>query len=359
MDEDKKLQKIDQLGFFLGHVYQGYNGLSNRAKAAILASALATTGVLGGTIYAVSQLPYDVKIGTESVPDRENMDQLNPLWRGGQDGLKEASTDEIKQIIPTLKNEKEIKVYEAVLAYWENDSEKIALIDEKTSQSNVVRYASFIHAMREDDFEKATQIISKAIEENDFDHPELWDSNNRRVNLTRWNMRQNNFEAAYLIASNVRIQSEQPSAARVELEWLAGSIQFKQEDFKKAESHFQKSLEASTISRSIARNQYYLGRTYEAMENEEKSKQHYERAARLYHTMHGQLALEELGRKLEVPATQVISEDLSAIQAELSRSPLFETAMKQAQEGNANALNQTLKQIQEPYFSEVDLDNPE
>ena len=99
------------------------------------------------------------------------------------------------------------------------------------------------------------------------------------------------FSDAYKLAEDHRLSSGEQYA---DAEWLAGwiALRFKKEK-EGAVFHFSKMLASVKSPVSIARGEYWLGRTHEELGNPEDATEWYARAAKKFTTIYGQLAAEK------------------------------------------------------------------
>jgi soluble lytic murein transglycosylase len=102
----------------------------------------------------------------------------------------------------------------------------------------------------------------------------------------------------------------------VQGEFMAGwiALQFLKKP-KVADGHFKAILERDKKPLNISQANYWLGRTYQALGNEETARKHFEAAAELSTTFYGQLALDALGRgaaPIPIVNGPEISEDAKA-----------------------------------------------
>lgn len=139
----------------------------------------------------------------------------------------------------------------------------------------------YVHSHMDDD---ALNILQHAPD--NLGKPELWWEESQI--LIRRLMEQHNYRAAYSLASN-HGQTESKPLAQAEFMagWLALRFLNQPQD---ALVHFQALYDNSATPVSRARGAYWLGRTYEALNNKVAAEQWYESAAALNITYYGQLA---------------------------------------------------------------------
>ena len=148
--------------------------------------------------------------------------------------------------------------------------------------------------------------------------------------LIRQFMSHSDFQAAYTIARNHHLTSGSDFA---DAEWTAGWIALRNlKKRKNAAEHFERMLQSVTSPLSVARGEYWLGRTYEEMNDPAQAELHYKRAAEKQTTIYGQLAAEKMARRNEafLPLPDRKDPDPEQI-ARLKKSDLF-NAMKMLEE---------------------------
>lgn len=104
------------------------------------------------------------------------------------------------------------------------------------------------------------------------------------------------YQTAYNIAKNHHLTKGTDFA---DAEWTAGWIalrNLKKRD--KAVRHFKNMLQSVSSPLSVSRGEYWLGRAYEEMNNQENARLHYEKAAEKITTIYGQLAAGKLNRPI-------------------------------------------------------------
>lgn len=140
---------------------------------------------------------------------------------------------------------------------------------------------------------------------------------------------------AYKLAEDHRLSSGEQYA---DAEWLAGwiALRFKKE-LDGAVFHFSKMLAAVKSPVSVARGEYWLGRTHEELGNPEDAEKWYDSAANKITTIYGQLAAEK-AKKDKLPAlpddirpseknlTKIRNNELFLIMQTLQKAEAYELA---------------------------------
>ncbi|WP_242651075.1 lytic transglycosylase domain-containing protein [Yoonia tamlensis] len=118
----------------------------------------------------------------------------------------------------------------------------------------------------------------------------------RRV-LARWEMREGRADQAYVLAARHYLTEGETYA---DLEWLAGYIALTYlGDPARAQTHFEDAAAAVSSPISLSRMHYWLGRTYEVMDDAGLAALAYGAAANHQTAFYGLLAAEKLGRPLD------------------------------------------------------------
>lgn len=176
---------------------------------------------------------------------------------------------------------------EARLALASQSSNAAALLDHvPTSLQNdpgllYERLRWYVHNHLDDD---ALEILRHAPD--DLGKPESWWEESQI--LIRRLMEQHNYKEAYNLASNHgQIENKALGQAEFMAGWLALRFLNRPQD---AQVHFQALYDNSATPISRARGAYWLGRTYETLDNKAVAEQWFESAAALNITYYGQLA---------------------------------------------------------------------
>ena len=159
------------------------------------------------------------------------------------------------------------------------------------------RYDYRMRASRYDD--AASLILQRSATAAGLGDPLAWAK--RRADLSRILMRQGDAQTAYRVAASHHLASSPDTATDLaDLSFLAGYIALRQlNDPSTALQHFAVLEGAVVTPISVARAQYWLARTYEAMGDGAKARAHYERAAQHQTAFYGLLAAERLGLTLD------------------------------------------------------------
>ncbi|MBR4126245.1 MAG: lytic transglycosylase domain-containing protein [Alphaproteobacteria bacterium] len=117
--------------------------------------------------------------------------------------------------------------------------------------------------------------------------------------LIRQFLSEEDYQSAYDLAKNHHLT--EGSADFADAEWTAGWIALRNLKKKKnAVEHFKKMLGSVSSPLSVARGEYWLGRTYEEMNKAAQAEAYYKNAAKKHTTIYGQLASEKLNKKNSV-----------------------------------------------------------
>lgn len=117
--------------------------------------------------------------------------------------------------------------------------------------------------------------------------------------LIRQFLNSKDYQTAYTIAKNHHLKK---GADFADAEWTAGWIALRNlKKPQKAVEHFKKMLNAVSSPLSVSRGEYWLGRTYEEMKNQDKARSYYEKAAQKITTIYGQLAAEKIKQNTALP----------------------------------------------------------
>lgn len=139
--------------------------------------------------------------------------------------------------------------------------------------------------------------------------------------LIRQFLSESDYSAAYNIAKNHHLTS---GADFADAEWTAGWIALRNlKKQKNAAEHFEKMLQNVSSPLSVARGEYWLGRTYEEMNDLLRAEIHYEKAAEKQTTIYGQLAAAKLNGKKPLPPLPDERQPDEALIKKLKKSELF------------------------------------
>ncbi|MFT7191066.1 MAG: soluble lytic murein transglycosylase [Dinoroseobacter sp.] len=124
--------------------------------------------------------------------------------------------------------------------------------------------------------------------------PEYWAD--RRADLARDLMRDDNDRAAYRVAARHHLPTPEAYGDYSELEWLAGFIALRKlNDAETALAHFKRFGATVTSPISAGRAGYWEGRAYEALGQSANATEAYRRGAQHQTAFYGQLAAERAG----------------------------------------------------------------
>ncbi|MFZ3580568.1 transglycosylase SLT domain-containing protein [Loktanella sp. DJP18] len=121
----------------------------------------------------------------------------------------------------------------------------------------------------------------------------------RRI-LSRWQMRDGNYQAAYDLAANHYLTAADNAASYADLEWLAGYLQLRfLNDPARALVHFDNAAAEVDSPISLGRTGYWQGRALEALGRTDDARAAYARGAEHQTSFYGLLAAEKLGVPLD------------------------------------------------------------
>lgn len=158
-------------------------------------------------------------------------------------------------------------------------------------------YDRFIWRMKKDLYDEAAELIlERSTSADALGRPEAWAE--RRAILARYLMRNGRAKEAYRIAANHHIPAGGGASAYADLEFLAGFIALRKlGDAATAETHFRHLLAGVSTPISLARAQYWIGRSEEAAGKDGTGS--YRAAAAHQTAFYGLLAAERLGLSLD------------------------------------------------------------
>ena len=117
--------------------------------------------------------------------------------------------------------------------------------------------------------------------------------------LVRQFLSDKEYQTAYNIAKNHYLGKGGDFA---DAEWTAGWIALQNlNKYEKAAEHFKNMLKTVSSPLSVSRGEYWLGRAYEAMKNQEKARLYYAKAAEKITTIYGQQAAQKLNNQALPP----------------------------------------------------------
>ena len=212
------------------------------------------------------------------------------LWR--------TRTSDAERLLPLLGDD-EKALTQARMAYISgngNDSEQLALVPDRLSDDAGLAYDRFSWLADKGDWTEATELaMATSTSADALGVPWRWGSW-RRI-LARWHMREGNFAYAYSLASDHFIAPNETNYS--DLEWVAGYIALTyMYDPLLALSHFQ-NFDASVSSPiSKGRAGYWIGRTHDALRQDDAAIAAYQAAAEHQTSFYGLLAAERLGLTL-------------------------------------------------------------
>lgn len=153
--------------------------------------------------------------------------------------------------------------------------------------------------------EAAKLLTSGNLDDRNAGGPDEW-SLERRI-IARELIETGDIETAYKVAM---AHSAESAVDRLESEWHAGWIALRfLKDAEKAAKHFTTLRDVARTPISLARGEYWLGRTAEASGDPDEALQHYLAAGRHTTTYYGQLALARIGNaSISAPRKPLIAD---------------------------------------------------
>jgi soluble lytic murein transglycosylase len=168
----------------------------------------------------------------------------------------------------------------------------------------------------------------------------------RRADLARDVMREGEFATCYDYASNHFLDRDDDYIAFAELEWLSGYCAFRLDRFDTALGHFEAFRDTVFSPISVGRAGYWLGRTHEALGNDDAAAQAYALGAEYQSSFYGQLAAERGGIAPD-PAFLADEDFGNWRQAEFTTSSVFHAALLLYEAGERNLAERFLTHLTE------------
>lgn len=324
--------------------------LQKHKKASLISAALLMTGTAltaaGYTFWPASE--------AKMAPVCTLPTQLdNALWAGGDDAQRQVSIARTQALLPSITDPHQKAVAEAVLGYWNGQDVTSSLSGDVAGES-VVRYAQYIHYMRVDNYDKATETLLAAIHDDKLNCADKWDTNNRRYMLVHRLKRDKNYDDAYTIAAAHNAVS---NGEKVKFEWMAGYLKLLQKDPETAITHFTTARAGSTMPISIARNEYWLGRAHQMNEDGDRATAHYALAAKHTTTFYGQLASAKLGQPVRFDANPFVNAKLADYAPQFRSNAHFRAAEEALQAGNAAGATKGMEDFMGDLFRDKDVND--
>lgn len=213
----------------------------------------------------------------------QRLDHL--LWEGAEDRAR---------AMFTLVPERYHPLAEARLGLRERVAGVDALIEgvpDSLSDDPGLAYERFIWRINSGFWDTAGDLMAeRSTSAEALGRPEAWAD--RRADLARDVMREGQFSTCYDYAANHFVLRDDDYIAFAELEWLAGYCAFRLDRFETALDHFISFRDTVFSPISMGRAGYWLGRTHEALGNEDEAAEAYALGARYQSSFYGQLAAE-------------------------------------------------------------------
>lgn len=197
------------------------------------------------------------------------------------------------EVMPLL-DKKNIQLFKAAIAIKQNKQNNDELfnnLDEEKKHHSVLLY-SYLKSHEKDDVipDHLAELIIHA--PNDHDHSTEWWK--LKARFLRDQIKYKKYKTAYLIAKNHHATKNEDIG---DAEFLAGWLALRY--LKQPETalhHFKNMKKVFKQPISVARTNYWIGRTYLALGNKEEAHKFFRDAGTYYYTFYGQLALIELGQ---------------------------------------------------------------
>ncbi len=188
-------------------------------------------------------------------------------------------------------------------------------------------------------------LISVSQSKQSLDRPELWGA--RRLSASHALMRAGQYEDAYLVASRHFMDNdgELPSLDQIsfahrksaeksqrsdyaQLEWFSGYLQLRfLNNPQRALRHFHAFSQIVNTPISIGRAGYWLGLTYEALQDRKQAHREFARAALHQTTFYGQLATEHIGAETHPALTANDDRSDRRAEARLEKLPIVQAGL--------------------------------
>ena len=152
--------------------------------------------------------------------------------------------------------------------------------------------------------------------------PSLWWA--ERATIARTYLTRKKFKQAYRLVQDHRLEKGEDYA---DAEWLAGWISLRfLKNKKKAVAHFSNMLEVVSSPVSVARGEYWLGRTHEELGRQSEAAVWYKKAAQQLTTLYGQLASAKL-RRQHIPDLPVQADFSAETAQKIRTNELFKAVL--------------------------------
>lgn len=301
-----------------------------------LAAALIATGDEEAAVEALRQAWLDMRLSDEG--HKALMDafgeRLKPFHLARTDAmLWRWRTTDARRMLPLLEPDQRA-LAEARIAFITNAGDrqkKINAVPAGLRQDPGLAYDRYNWlADRGSRTEAVKILLERSTSRAALGEPFRWAG--WRRSLARWEMREGRAEQAYQLASRHYLDD---GFAYSDLEWLAGYISLTYlGDPEQALEHFEKAARAVETPISVARMQYWIGRTHEVKGNADLAAEAFALAAEHQTAFYGLLAGEKLGRSLDpMWSDQPIIPQTDALESDLTRAAFM--LMEGGQRGHA------------------------
>jgi soluble lytic murein transglycosylase len=293
-----------------------YNARGNPQAARDVATAAWTGLTMSGDAAAALRSGYQSLLN-EGDYHIQRLDHL--LWEGAE--------DRARAMFP-LVPDRYHPLAEARLGLRARVSGVDALIEavpDSLADDPGLAFERFIWRIRSGFWESAGELLAeRSTSAEALGRPVAWAD--RRADLARDVMREGQFSTCYDYAANHFLIPDDDYIAFAELEWLAGYCAFRLDRFETALDHFIAFRDTVFSPISMGRAGYWLGRTHEALGDEEAAAEAYALGARYQSSFYGQLAQQRGG--LPVDPAFLADEDFGNWRAaDFAASSVFHAAL--------------------------------
>ncbi|MCI5045781.1 MAG: lytic transglycosylase domain-containing protein [Aquisalinus sp.] len=212
-----------------------------------------------------------------------------------------------RRLLPYLSASEKRKA-EARIALLRSDGNAISLFNrltpEEKTDSGVLHAVTRYYRRKGEELTAISYARQAPFAEKDIRNKERWWTEKRL--LARWALKNGFYEDAYaMTAFTGLIEGASFAAAEFEAGWIA--LRFLN-DPERARPHFAYLNAGVTAPISLARAQYWLGRTFEASGDPARASLHYQVAVKYPLTYYGQLAWEKVQDNVSAPSFPPVTE---------------------------------------------------
>ena len=241
--------------------------------------------------YKQDQFKKIQKLFGEYLVDYNDERIENCLW--------EKRTNDAKQMLHLVspENRELVRVRIALQNRKAGVDQMIRALPKKFQNNGGLTFDRLIFRRKNNLFDRAEDLLAKSsMDHSALGRPEQW-LESRQI-YSRRALRSGKITRAYVIASNHFVNHENlyDKSRLADLEWLSGFIALEfQKSPQKALKHFLYFSELADNPIAESRAGYWLGKTYEELENNEQAKEFFAIAAKFQTSFYGQLAAERGG----------------------------------------------------------------